>query len=308
MKVFECLKWENSPFKGPVMGIEIEVEGVDLPKEVPSWKFTKDGSLRGESGEYILENPSSYSECRVSIERLKQQFKHNNTVTNFSSRTSVHVHLNVADIEFTHLCNIVFLYFIVEDVLLKFCGEERYTNRFCLSVRSAEGIIEGIKARFDPVNIRTFSMERFKYAALNLASIPGKGSLEFRGMRGTLDTAVLHAWMRVIQNIYSTAAVYNSPQEIAEDVENVISQVFKNIKGVFNPNIDDIYYNMSICAELISSLSKEYIKTKNKKEACVPLNKAFNHAHLGVFEDLPVEARQVVNEVLEQYDAREVVL
>lgn len=265
----------NPKYQGPLLGVEVEVEGISLPSEdyiqeiYKGWQKVVDNSLRGESGEFIFKNPCSLAITKKRIFELQQAFVDNKTKTDFSNRTSVHVHLNVSDLEIQQVANIIYLYYLFEDVLLKYCGEDRHDNRFCLSVRRAEGIIRDIVRRMNARNIHAFTEESHKYSALNLAAIFKKGSLEFRSMRGTIDEHVLFPWFDVIVNIYNLASQFKNPKEIQNKI--MYAGLFNEMcKEIFKEHLDlfsvgdvemEVMYNLSICAELPVAL------TYDKEEA-----------------------------------------
>lgn len=295
------------PFNGPVMGVEVEVEGENLPKAADlkggNWKITADGSLRGESAEYISKTPLPLEGIKTNILQLIKASTREGTKFDFSNRTSVHVHLNVMDLELQTFANLVYLYYLFEDVLLRYCGENRYSNRFCLSIRNAEGIIDGVIRNLNPHRVFSFSQEWYKYASLNLASPAVHGSLEFRGMRGNLDKEVLFPWLDVIQNLYVTAHDYKNPQEILQhsldNLEELTKKVFKKHFEKFNflGFTDEVAYNTSLCAEL-----PQYLTLKEEKKAAAPKKVIKNLA--GVWEEpfrippLVPEGRQVQRRVI----------
>ncbi len=261
MKVADFVKIVPK-FKGLKVGLEIEVEGKNLvgdPYLNPCWVQEIDPSLRGEAYEYILKKPLLIEEAKRELSVLKEVLYTHSQVS-FSSRTSVHVHLNVADLEMQQLANLIYLYYIYEDVLLSYCGNDRYENKFCLSIRSAEALIKIIQDFFSQKQRPL--QNHCKYAALNLAVIPLLGSLEFRGMRGTLEEVVLYPWLNVIQNLYKVALQYNNPTQILDDIQNgklleLTHKVFKEDYHLFikEGSLDSILYNVSICVDLVHPLT-----------------------------------------------------
>lgn len=101
----------NKPRKAGLLGVEVEVETLkgELPRihdDLAAWNVTHDGSLRGESAEYVFKEP-------------------------LGPRASVHVHVNVLEMTKQQLDNFLYSYLLLEDVLMSFCGEGREGNRFC---------------------------------------------------------------------------------------------------------------------------------------------------------------------------------
>lgn len=187
-------------------GIEIEVEGEGLPmSDGFVWTSHQDGSLRGEypeqAHEYVLSQPIPFKEVHGALELLNKRFKDNESVLNFSFRTSVHVHRNVTNFNEVQLLNLIYLYTLVENPLVNFCGDVRKDNRFCLRVMDADGIMDVISPMFlhGVRELANQQEDRIRYAALNLASIRKYGSVEFRAMRGTADVATLMTWVSMIE-------------------------------------------------------------------------------------------------------------
>lgn len=269
MKVHQILR-NNPKFTGCKFGIEVEVEGRDLPKfNDNEWVSTVDGSLRGEAYEYIFNSPRTLISSKKAIKKLINKMEENKSILNFSCRTSVHVHMNVMDLEIQELANILYIYYLFEDVLLTYCGEDRHENRFCLSIRNADYILQEIYQYFNDKYLEYFEEGKHKYASLNLAAIPNKGSIEFRGMRGTLDTDVLYPWLDVLASLYMIGCSFNNLKEINSFIEeNGISALAKKLFGkhldlFYKEEMENqVYYNMSLCAEF-----PELDRSLNMKQA-----------------------------------------
>jgi hypothetical protein len=196
-KLHEILR--IAPVNGDV-GVEIEVEGANLITSTnPLWNTTVDGSLRGENKEYILAKPLEQNEAIAAIIGLKQELSDAGSLLDFSFRTSVHVHVNVTDLTYDEYLSFLYTYLLLEEPLMSFCGKERKGNRFCLRARDAEGVINNFYNLFRIRDgFRNIVQDAVRYAALNIYSTCKFGSLEFRGMRGTLDTDVLSIWIKAL--------------------------------------------------------------------------------------------------------------
>src|SRR5690606_27696704 len=107
------------------------------------WLVHADGSLRGESAEYVLRNPLD----RVGVEKALNYLskKLDKAECNYSWRTSVHVHINMQKETLMTLYNLVCLAILFEDSLSKFSGPSRMGNLFCLRAKDAEFLIDIIK-------------------------------------------------------------------------------------------------------------------------------------------------------------------
>ena len=140
-------KWFNRPViasirsreKQGLIGIEIECEGTNLPHNAfptpAPWAPHQDGSLRGEACEFVLAEPRQHSTIRNDLGILSRYLA--KATLKFSNRTSVHVHINVQQLTLVQLYNLICLYAIFEDALVKFSGDaDRDGNLFCLKLRT----------------------------------------------------------------------------------------------------------------------------------------------------------------------------
>ncbi|QDP53359.1 MAG: hypothetical protein Unbinned6805contig1000_21 [Prokaryotic dsDNA virus sp.] len=220
MFVYEMLR-KTHPVKG-MFGIEIEVEGRRLPEVVyGNWEVDmNEGSLRDGGLEYITRTPSNLPAIMEDVAALKKQFLDNSSSPNFSPRTSVHAHVNVTDLTFNQLCNFIFISFLLEGNLSHFCGKVRRGNQFCIPGKNAEGVFDIVENIFTNKSFSEFSVPRnYRYSFINLTSLNKYGSLEFRGMRGTLDKRVIKSWLETLQRFKNTAREYTSPVELISDIK-----------------------------------------------------------------------------------------
>lgn len=200
------------------IGIEIEVEGVGLPKAVPSyWNNPGDGSLRGpETAEYVLKKPATRKTYGTYLDYLSHQFEKAGSKFDMSPRTSVHVHLNMQDKSLTQCYNLILCYLIVEDLLCHHAGGNRAGNLFCLRAHDAEYFVDWLaksakKGQFAPI------YEQIRYTSINVHSILKFNSIEFRALRGTVDMAVIKEWVEMLLSLKDAAMTYTDPTEIMVD-------------------------------------------------------------------------------------------
>ena len=120
------------------IGIEIEMEGqylqIDPNKE---WGFKGDGSLRGrEAIEYITNGPIPREDVLKTLNDLlvhmakDRGYKDHPSLLEPSDRCGVHIHINCQDLTFFQTFNYIFLYLLMEQVLVGYCGESREGNMF----------------------------------------------------------------------------------------------------------------------------------------------------------------------------------
>ena len=203
--------------KGEV-GIEIECEGHNLLLD-PSkwWKGIADGSLRGESIEYILRAPIDRAKVLESLNLLSKELAQHGSKVDESYRTSVHVHLNAQPMKMRHVFNQICLYLILEDILVEYCGKERIGNVFCLRASDAEGMIDRIRRAIKKGEYANMGQDGMRYAAINTKALADHGSLEFRAFRGTVDPKLINQWVEILLEIKDAAMKYDNPQQICVD-------------------------------------------------------------------------------------------
>lgn len=214
--------------KGEV-GIELEVEGTSLPEAITGWQNIADGSLRGESCEYVLKQPIAREDVRKYLERVSKAYRNAGTQLQLSNRTSTHIHINVQSFGFVQLFNMITIYLTLEELLVKFCGETREGNLFCLRAKDAEYLtilLEQIVTTGDWQGLATNAL---RYAAMNVAAVPKFGSLEFRAMRGTDDMALIEDWTNILLCIRDAATKFESPVNVVETLSAEGEENFLNM-------------------------------------------------------------------------------
>ncbi len=201
------------------IGMEIEVEGNKFQKEsIPKpWKYTKDGSLRGQdNAEYILSKPIKFSEVPASIGTLWKMFDDYGSVLDESNRTSVHVHLNCQSFHLNRLTSFLALYFSIEELLTAFAGEHRIGNLFCLRAKDAPAIVSSLK-QFIKNDGQTELRDNFHYAGLNANALHKFGSLEIRSLRGCRDPQTILDWVAMLERLYVLSESFKDPRAICND-------------------------------------------------------------------------------------------
>lgn len=210
----------NHKVKPGDVGIEVEVEFQSghpkLEESVSCWRPIEDGSLKY-GMEYVTRNPikvgpDKHGKIKDLTDALAK-FK-----TNITNRCSVHVHRNVGALTPVEVWTIILAYWLLEAPLLAFCGDSRKANLFCLGVREAGGILERCYRDLENNNpFKTFQDESLcKYGGQNLSAIPRLGSLEYRGMRGTLDPDLIDLWSTTVFEIGERARKFKDPAELMD--------------------------------------------------------------------------------------------
>lgn len=231
--------------KGAV-GIEIEVEGASLPQVLDKyWNVERDGSLRGESAEYVLDAPKTRLTAFKALDYLDAAFKDNNSKLNFSHRTSVHVHINVKDMTRNELVNFIYLSYLFDNCFARIGDRPVKGNRFCLRLIDAEEpafwLQQAMKRKGFP---RIPQMQEAKYSAVNICPISKYGSVEFRTMKGTMDVKLLKDWVDILLRLREYSCSKNTIKELMEgfieDEKAFVEKIFGKLSTYF---IADSLYN-----------------------------------------------------------------
>lgn len=258
-KLHELLK--KKLLKGDV-GIEIECEGEGF-KEIDSalWKSEDDGSLRGRYPnsriEYVAKGPIPLDTVKHALTELNETIKGCKPV--FSYRTSVHIHVNVLDLTEVQLSTMIYTYFLLESALFKFCGKTREANRFCLRLQDSDEIgmlvLKYVKGGVNYLNM--LREDNIRYSAINLASLAKYGSVEFRGMRGTLDVDTINIWAATLVSIRNFACNVDSCLDVHDlfvelgpqkFIEHVLKDLAKNYS--YKTMSEDMYRNFSLSIDI----------------------------------------------------------
>jgi Putative amidoligase enzyme len=200
-------------------GIEIEVEGKNLPREVNQyWRCEADNSLRGESMEYIFSKPQPLNKVKTILNTLVKKFKDTGSVLDFSFRTSVHVHMNVQNITPERVLSTIYTYLLLEDPLMNLCGDNRKGNRFCLRLQDAEGLVERLSLAFGNIKdgFAYIPKDTIRYSALNVEAIVKYGSIEFRAMQGNCDVDRITNWCTLLNCLKVFTEKYDTPMDVYE--------------------------------------------------------------------------------------------
>ena len=241
------------PVFGNRFGVEIEAEGALLPPIPDSkWAIINDGSLRGNSCEYVLSEPCYGTVVRENIEKMIHTWKNSGQVSP-SDRCGIHVHCNVQNLRINNLYSMLALYFIVESIIIEKFAPERKGNLFCMSGEDAEGVVDILVdyCRNFPENIILgLDTSTFKYAALNLASLNVFGTLEYRALSTPRDPDKLRdvvLIVRILSKMKQIARDYGHPSQIIEEFSRLGPILFFQLHypdlDVDYPDLEDRLYS-----------------------------------------------------------------
>jgi hypothetical protein len=224
MKLFDVHKGYDTT---GLLGVEIEVEGGNLPRHLRHWNREHDGSLKG-GIEFVLKRPMSLLGVRQAILEMKKSIKYNSSHIKDSVRAGVHVHVNMQKESKEQLFNTIVMWAIFEDILLTRCGKYRKGNLFCLPLSKSDNVVRALR-KFARVGASAslLNSEDYRYCALNVCSLRRYGSLEFRALRTSPDLEVTYQWAKLLLNMKRVACTYKNPIAILEELEE------KGIKAMY---------------------------------------------------------------------------
>lgn len=219
----------NRPYalEGPKgdIGLELEIEGMDLPSQgslekivgvtsKAQWLTKTDGSLRGEALEYVLSTPCMADEVDPLVNSLYAKFKTLGTRLQLTNRCSTHVHVNMTGKKVNEITSAIALWTAFEEPLTLWAGEERVNNHFCLTAKdSNNGTIQAWRGFLRSGN-RGFR-DNLKYSALNLLTLHRFGSLEYRVMNASEDPQRIIDWTKFVFTMTRYAGDhFNNPRSL----------------------------------------------------------------------------------------------
>jgi len=275
------------------IGIEIEVEGRDLPNiKSKFWESVGDGSLRN-GIEYRSYGPQYLQDLPMILEEIHNYLKESKL--DFSFRTSTHIHMNMTQETVGTIQTVAYLYLLFEDAFLRYAGESRTGNRFCLGFKDAEGVVNDVLTMLNDENIMNIEGDHSRYASMNIAALSEHGTLEFRALRGTIDNKIITPWIDSLFRLRSIARTLHSPSRaynmlMDQGVEKFSKYIFKGYYDLFYyPEMFmNVEYNTSCLIQLPFSLLE---KEEKEKKVEVKLPKAPNPP-IVIIDDIPQEIMQ----------------
>lgn len=269
------------------LGIEVEVESKKaLPHwESSNWAVVKENSLRFEGYEFISKSPFKADEDLINkLDHLVKFLSTKGDMIHDSPRTSVHVHCNVSRFGIPHIYNCVVGFWLFENLLARYCGEDREGNLFCLRLKDAEAVLDYWIA--DTQNVSPFRSlgDKVRYAGLNTSAIQKYGSLEVRLMRGSLDTALINRWALAMHGLFQACQQFQHPGDLFDKYIGLDKVTFmqlffdgpflrelRSIRGweeMIDESAADLV-NFAYCADwpkFFDAVDKKYTENPTKKK------------------------------------------
>ncbi len=197
---------------GAFVGLELEVEGKKLPRNILGWDTHEDGSLRG-GREYVSSAPAGSLETKAMLETVQKAFEAEGTELDYSFRTSTHCHVNMSNLSLDQTKATVVLYYLFEDLFAKFCAPHRRNNRFALTLKDAESIVDTLRQFVQRNELP--NPDSGKYSALNICPLQSQGTIEFRMLEGTNNWEKIHLWVRVLLRLRKAGKELGSVDAVA---------------------------------------------------------------------------------------------
>lgn len=216
--------WNKKKVNG-MIGLELEVESnTKLPIiDTGTWKTVRDPSLRSAFPfEYTTRSPIPFIGTHRSINNLLSRLNDkevSDPIAN-SPTTSWHVHLNALEFTITELMTRLFLYWMIEPLVIKHCGTRREQNTFALQLKDSMYTLTRFDTKFytdfisnprDVVRGGHYSQEN-RYASQNMSALSKFGSVEYRAMKGTLNEEEIKMWTDLLTRIWE-CNTFNNPSE-----------------------------------------------------------------------------------------------
>lgn len=211
-------------------GLELEVEGHDLPAGPEGWTSHNDGSLRGENLEYVLARPLDLEPAVKALHDLFLTIKKHGAHLNESNRTSFHVHVNMRNFNIVRTAKLITLYGIFENLLTNWCGEYRVGNLFAQRMCDSAWIVTSCAEALRSNSFANLGND-WRYAAMNLASINKFGSIEFRAMRGITNADDGITWLSMLNKLVEACDLYQTPVDIVQDFSGRELDMLQKIFG-----------------------------------------------------------------------------
>jgi hypothetical protein len=202
------------------VGVELEIENIEYmghnyvyPNIFTLWKAVHDGSLR-QGTEFIFDGPLKGINITDALDVMQEflgKYKRNGSPPVISDRCSVHVHLDVTDLNKDELNNLIQVYYLVERILFQHINPLRIKNNYCraLTDSSFKYTLKHLLNNSDAYNlIYIIKGECDKYSALNVLPVSSFGSVEFRHHHGTLDMTKVLEWINIVMAIKLAAINY----------------------------------------------------------------------------------------------------
>jgi hypothetical protein len=238
---------------------------------------------------------------------------------NYSFRAGVHIHVNVQDLAFYDAYKFGVVYYILEPVLLEWCGPDREANLFCLGLSQANYNILAMTQELNRggIGVNAIDSDRVRYAALNWTALPKYGSMEFRSLGTKPSFDNIKQWVQILYNIRKASLEYNTAEEILLEFSNlspnkwakkILGDAYEYVKDIpdFSNKIYEGLWEIQDFANAIDNKKEQLIGNQPKvKRVKLKKNVVPNHVEefvAGLNRDMwvvnpiqqPIKAKQPI--------------
>lgn len=223
------------------IGLELELESekaqpLGWVDKQSMWTVHNDGSLRQNGVEYVFNNPLWGGD----IDAALQAFEDNTKGVKFidTGYGSTHVHYNVGNLYTTEVMSIVVGWSILEDAFLTVCKPSRDGNNFAQRFNVLNQLVNVLSTQYTSGGNRIerlftgISPDYWKYANLNLATIRGLGTLEFRPYHSTWDIKEIRSWIDRIVSFCKGMVAIGDPVQVLEEADRNLEAFISKYAGV----------------------------------------------------------------------------
>jgi hypothetical protein len=280
--IFELLNGRLNR-KGGAYAVEVEVIGHNLPDYVGGFRKEPDGSLGPYGSEYVFNEPLNLDEAIQLVDKLYKEFYSVGTKLLNQDRAGIHTHINVQNWTVTRLFNFACLYYIFEPIIMRWCGEMREGNHFCLRLSDAEYPVMLLKKCLADRDFNVLNTEDIRYASLNYLSLFKYGSLELRGMRTPHTAYEVEEWLHIVDCLVKASDKYEDPISIVESMsmdgyELFMALIFGDVSENFSDIADKnkmMRQGVWMAQDIAYSFDWDVLKQAKKEKAVNPFRKVY---------------------------------
>lgn len=222
------------------IGLELELES---SKQQPlgwvsnqnMWTVHNDGSLRQNGVEYVFASPLWGGDIDAALQLFEDNTKNVPFVS--TGYGSTHVHYNVGNLYVTEVMSIITGWAILEDAFLTVCEPSRDGNNFAQRFNVLNNLVATLVSGYGPNKridrlFSSVSADFWKYSNLNLATIRGIGTLEFRPYHSTWNIKEIRAWIDRIITFCKGMVSIGTPIQVLEAADGNLEEFINKYAGV----------------------------------------------------------------------------
>lgn len=239
----QCREYFPTPEQSGDFGIELEIEGTDLPMSISGWRAKNEPSLRdatrggpGMCLEYVTNGAMKLETLSQRLSQLHSVLTTSPTNVVLTPRASTHIHINAQRWTLREYFGFVFLFSVVEPLLLRLCGPSRNGNLFCLPISETGDLPRIVSMQAQYLLRPAFDWPtRGRYASLNLDSLLTFGSLEVRCFPNSITPSDILSWCGWLQNIRTEIQSTSEPtfsgllNNAIENPNELVSKIFGEV-------------------------------------------------------------------------------